>query len=187
MVLPLLMLLCMASSRLGAEELTPHEIHSVQSLVVEFYKAAHGGHNYNNMDVNLISEELNALIRLARAVEKRSSRYIQESDTPTDKPRLMEGALFSDHYEGYSQLRAIKKISKRKSAYFAEVELVYDREPPELVWTDTVVVIVEDGRWKVDNILFQEAHEPPDGASVKQVLRSFSCQHISWDNRPGDK
>lgn len=171
----LISLMFIDSSSGKAEELTPYETVSIRSVISDFYKTAQGGKNYRNMDISLISEELNVLIQLAKVVEKRSAQQIKMSNMPTDKPLLIEGAIFTPYYEGYSKLLSIEDARKTKSTYFAEVKLVYDREQPTLTWTDTVVVVIENGHWKVDDILFHGI-KPSEAASVKQILRSFACR-----------
>ncbi|MDR1227906.1 MAG: hypothetical protein LBK55_02635 [Azoarcus sp.] len=125
------------------------------------------------MDTRLVSEELDALFRLAKAVEKRSAREIGASDHPTDKPPLLEGAVLTPYYEGYNKVLAIENIRKMGSAYRADVILAYDLEQPQLVWTDTAVVVRENGRWRVDDVLFPQ-NETGAGGSVKGALRDFA-------------
>jgi hypothetical protein len=155
------------------EPLTAPEADAIQRAVSEFYRMAQGGTNYWKMDTRLVSEELNALLQLAKAVERRSACEIEASDYPTDKPQLLEGAALTPYYEGYSAVLAIENIRKTGDTCRADVKLVYDREQLRHVWTNTAVVVWEEGRWKVDDILFLQNETGVDG-SVKKMLRDFA-------------
>jgi hypothetical protein len=178
-VLSILASLFIASPCARAQEASPPpetaETPLIRAAVADFYAAAQGGSNVRNMDARLISQELRALIQLAIAVERRNTRQVAASDNPTAKPRLLEGAVFTPHYEGYSRLLAIRGVRKDESTYWqgwAEVELIYDPEPPALLWRDRVSVVLEDGRWRVDDIRF--GVEPEETESVKQILHDFA-------------
>jgi hypothetical protein len=157
------------------QALAPQEI-SVRNAVLAFYQMSKGGRN-REMEASLISEELHALLQLAKAMEGRSAREIKVSDHPTDKPLLLEGALFTPDYEGFSRLVSIENIRQEKGAYLADVKLIYDHATPPYAWTDTAVIILEDERWKVDDVLFHDSTSSETN-SVKQNLRNFAgiCQ-----------
>ncbi|MDR1062764.1 MAG: hypothetical protein LBL48_02325 [Azoarcus sp.] len=161
------------SAQAQNEVLARQEASAVKNAVSAFYRAAQGGRNFRKMDTRLVSEELNALFQLAKAVEKRSAREISASDHPADKPLLLEGAVLTPYYEGYNKVLVIENIRKMGSAYRADVKLTYDLEQPQFVWTDTTVVVREDGRWRVDDVLFQQ-NETGAGGSVKGTLRDFA-------------
>jgi hypothetical protein len=153
--------------------LTTSETSAIQSVVSAFYHAVKGGTNYRQMDVHLVSEELHALFQLAQAVERRSAREIKASDHPTDRPLGLEGAVFTPYYEGYNKVLAIGSIRKAGSGYLVEVKLLNDAEQPRLAWTDTAVVIREDGHWKVDDVLLQQDGAADDD-SIKAMLHRFA-------------
>ena len=143
---------------------------AVEQAVSQFYQAAQGGWDYFKIDSGLISEELAALLRLAQAVEKRSAREIEASDTPTDKPDIIEGAFFTPFYEGYTKVLAIDNVRKVRDTYLADVKLSYDTESKPTVWTDTAVLVWEDNSWKIDNIRFHSSETD----SVKKNLYLFA-------------
>jgi len=149
------------------------ETAAVKSAVATFYRAADGGHNYRKLDAKLISAELNALLQLGEAVEKRSAREIAASDWPSDKPLLLEGAILTSIYEGYSKVLDIGNLRAAKGVYQVDVKLRYDRETEIYDWTDTVVVVHEEGRWKVDDILLSDGKE-----SLKRNLRCFGTENL---------
>ena len=143
---------------------------AVEQAVSKFYQAAQGGWNYFEIDSRLISEELAALLRLAQAVEKRSAREIEASDTPTDKPDIIEGAFLTPFYEGYTKVLAIDNLRKVRDTYLADVKLLNDAESEPNVWTDTAVLVWEDDCWKIDNIRFHGNETD----SVKKRLHLFA-------------
>jgi hypothetical protein len=166
----LFLLAFVCSAPLQAREAAPQE-DAVREAVLAFYQASrHGSHA--GMSAQLVSEELHALLRLADAVESRSARAVAVSDFPTDKPLMLEGAIFTPYSEGYSRLISIENIRKERNTYRADVRLIYESEEP-LVWTDTAVVVLEDGRWKVDDVLFYYS-ATSETRSVKQNLRDFA-------------
>ena len=150
---------------------TQQETASVTSTVSRFYQAILKERDYRKLDTDLFSEELNALLQLAKAVENRSAKEVAASDRPTDKPYMFEGAIFAPLYEGFSRVIAIENVRKTKTDWLADVRLSYDSVPP-LAWTDTAVVVLENGRWKIDNVLFHKNESFEEG-SAKRSLRAF--------------
>jgi hypothetical protein len=155
-----------------ASEAAADEGANVLAAVSGFYKGAQGGRNYRNIGKSPVSNDLYALLQHAKEAEKCNAKEVAESDQPTDKPALLEVALFSSVYEGYSKVLAIRPSINQKHLYMADVDLVYDGEPPPLVWTDTAVVVYENGSWKVDGILFHGVDSKDEG-SVKHILHVF--------------
>jgi hypothetical protein len=173
-LLLLLALVCVPYAQAQAL-LNPQEANAVRNVVMAFYGAAPGGRDYCQLDARLISEELNALLQLVKAIENRSAREVEASEHPTDKPRMLEGSVTTPIYEGYSRVIAIGNPRKTGNTYRVDIKLAYGLEAPVFVWTDTAVLIQEDGRWKVDDILFNQTEEKDiDVGSTKETLRDFA-------------
>ena len=72
---------------------------------------------------------------------------------PDEKPRFVEGDLFSSLFEGTTAFRILPATSAA-SPVLVPVEYTYDRQPPTVTWTDTVVVVQQGGRWLVQDIRY---------------------------------
>ena len=156
----------------------------VRQVVEAFYQSRRvssgWAKHFANVDAALISRKLYALIQEAAAEEARSAREIQNSDHPTDKPKMFEGDLYSNLYEGYSAIDAIRIIRALEDGYLVEVTLANRHYSEPWVWTDTVFVIEEpEGLWKIDDIYYagKGSHA---GDRLKKVLQSF----ITNENPP---
>jgi hypothetical protein len=177
LVMFLLIFVCAAPIQ-AQEQASALEEGAVRDAVLAFYQASQGGtkgETNQEISARLISEELHALLRLVQAVGRRSVREIKASDSPTDKPIMIEGFLFTWLYEGYDKLVSIENIRKERSMYLADVNLLYNGAQPPLAWTDTAVIVLEDGRWKVDDVLYDPRHSK---SSVKRELRSLALTEI---------
>ena len=129
------------------ESANPMEIRSV---ITRFYAQPQVGEGPAE-DTNLMSVNLKKQLHAASEITRQDEIRIQNSESPTDKPLLIEGAVFSGLYDGYSQFR-IGTITVKKDK--AEVLMHFELGPEfKEDWVDTVELISEKG-WKIDNVRF---------------------------------
>ena len=79
---------------------------------------------------------------------------IKNSESPTDKPYMIEGSVLSSLYDGYSKYE-IKEIRIFNHSAKVVVEFENKSSTPILNWKDTLVLINEGG-WKLDNVIYNK-------------------------------
>ena len=107
----------------------------------------------NEFDTSIFSNELVRAIKQANQITQLDRERIQRSEFPTDKPILVEGAVFSSLLDGFTRYK-VRKIEVQTPYATVLVDLEYDANPKE-AWTDEVILIYENG-WKINNIIFSE-------------------------------
>ncbi|MBL0172898.1 MAG: lipoprotein [Gemmatimonadaceae bacterium] len=82
-----------------------------------------------------------------------SLRQADMERAPDEKPRFVEGDMFSSLFEGATAYRVMPAIPNTDPA-LVPVEFTNDKERPVVRWTDTVVVTQHDGRWLVHDVRY---------------------------------
>ena len=95
-----------------------------------------------------LSGELHELLQGASA---RRNRDIEEF--PDEEPSYADGSLFTSLFEGPTSLAILADAGGTDSRRLA-VRFTYDRVPPSITWIDTVVVVEEDGRLVVGDVVY---------------------------------
>ena len=122
------------------------------------------------IDSSLFSKDLVGHLHLVRQTTERDRARILDSEHPTDKPLLLEGAVFSSLYDGYSRF-SVREVHIRGTKAEAIVEFQYDSEPVE-IWTDRVALVREE-RWLIDNVVF--LGEQAQHHDLLEKLRALSA------------
>ncbi len=131
------------------QEATP-VTEEIKNKLVRFYTQEESFY-YLKPDSNVLSDNLISRIYAAQEATRQDEERIRNSDSPTDKPLMLEGSVFSGLYDGYSQYNIGKiTLTPTKAAVLVHFELAGE---PKEVWTDTVQFIRENG-WKIDNVQF---------------------------------
>ncbi|QNK64657.1 DUF3828 domain-containing protein [Pedobacter sp. PAMC26386] len=141
----------------------------VTKVVHGFYKYYKG--KYVNADKGLLSASLSDLIDKALVKESASAEKMKAAKS-TDKPDLLEGDIFTSLPEGYTGFN-IGEIKKEGDKAIASVEFT-NKDYKNTTWKDDVVLIKENGAWKIDNVNYKG--ETGAGKNTKDVLSSFSTQ-----------
>jgi hypothetical protein len=103
------------------------------------------------VDTALFSADVVQRIQEVRQTTAEDRERISKSEYPTDKPLLLEGAVFSSLYDGFTSY-SIAEVEVGEKTARVVVDFEYGSTPPER-WKDTVLLVMEDG-WKVDNVRF---------------------------------
>lgn len=103
---------------------------------------------------NLISKDLMKIFDSYKKIAKEDADRIAKSASPTDKPILFEGSLFTSLYEGYTTYK-IQDISILGNQAKVTINFENASFQPIIKWSETAILINENG-WKIDNVLFNE-------------------------------
>lgn len=99
----------------------------------------------------IFSKDILERINKVNTFTKNDIERIKISNSPTDKPFLLEGSLITSLYEGFSTYN-IKKIQVKNETAEATVDLQYDSDPKQ-IWEDKIILKKENG-WRIDNIIY---------------------------------
>lgn len=142
----------------------------ITKVVNTFYKYYKG--KYVGADKGLLSASLAVLIDKALEKEAASAAEIRASKS-TDKPAMIDGDIFTSQQDGYTGFKIGEtKIEGDKAVVSVEFT---NKTANNKTWKDDVVVVKENGAWKIDNVNYKG----DAGKNVKAVLTQFSSASIS--------
>ena len=123
---------------------------------------------YDSIHRNLISTDLMNKIESVRKITKKDEDRIAKSASPTDKPILLEGSIFSSLYEGYTKF-SIQQISIKNDQAETVIDFENNTVKPVEKWSDTIILKNDDG-WKVDQVLYSNKHS--ESKDLKKKLNA---------------
>jgi hypothetical protein len=123
--------------------------------VVQGFYALDAVHAGGAMDADALAKAAPMLTReLAAALERaRAERDRALQENPGDKPPYVEGALFSSLFEGYSKALPLTVATEGDHAR-VPVCFAYADDSGRTEWTDTVVLLKQDGAWRIDDVAY---------------------------------
>jgi hypothetical protein len=96
----------------------------------------------------LLTRGLRDALARAHAQTERDQR-----EHPDDKPAYVEGALFASLFEGYERGAPVT-IAVEGDRAQVPVRFVHAEKGEAVRWTDTFVVVREDGTWRIDDVVY---------------------------------
>lgn len=108
------------------------------------------------LDTTLFTQELINKMENIRYITELDIARIKQSNSPTDKPFLLEGNVFSSLPDGYSKF-SIKNITFKENRADVLVEFEYVSSP-KIIWTDKIILENING-WKIKNIIFSKSND----------------------------
>jgi hypothetical protein len=138
---------------------------NVESFFESFKTVPDFAKHFGSADKTLVSKDLYKLIKQAEAEEERDAKDVLKSDSPGDKPKIIEGSIYCSLYEGYDLFK-IRDITRINYKYLAKVDFTNTQYNEK--WTDIVLLVKEDGAWKIDDVIFNEQN-----SSTRKQLREF--------------
>lgn len=135
------------------------------SAVVTRFYASPG--SFRDTDTSLLSARLRRLVASALDYERRDAERIKASAYPTDKPMLMEGAVFTSLYEGH-EAYLVEQVDLKGNR--AVVKISFSNLSYNKRWLDEVHLVQEHG-WKIDDVVFGE--QKAGFSSTSQLLNDF--------------
>lgn len=139
---------------------------SIENVVASFYQNSIGK-VFEEISTDSFSKDLNKHVLDAKKITKDEIERIKNSDSPTDKPIMIEGPVFTGGAEGHRTFKIIKVDVKNNTA---SVQVEFSNEAYKLVWKDTVLLVNENG-WKIDNVVFGDKNSATKDA--KGLLSGF--------------
>ncbi|MFM7357217.1 MAG: hypothetical protein ACKO1T_01440 [Sediminibacterium sp.] len=122
----------------------------------------------DSLNTQIFSTELIQLISQSKETEKLSRASILQSESPSDKPLLIEGEIFTSLYEGFT------KINSGNLGYFyvtkAKLPFYFKNEYYHENWTDTMVLMYENNEWKFHDVIYMK--QSPY-TSLQERLKDF--------------
>jgi len=113
-----------------------------------------------------LSSELRELLHAATLL-----RNNDIENFPDEEPSFADASLFTSLFEGPTSLAILADPAGADTRRLA-VRFTYDRSPPTITWTDTVVVIEEGGRFVVSDVAYGGDWEYANRGTLLGTLRS---------------
>ncbi|MCA6482643.1 MAG: hypothetical protein ACOVOY_11005 [Sediminibacterium sp.] len=111
------------------------------------------------LEKEIFSAELSQLVRETKATEKLSRESILQSKTPTDKPLLIEGEVFTSLYEGYTT------YNRSDTGYFdykkSKIPAFFENSHYKEKWVDTLVLSFDNDTWKFHDVIYGRKSQYP--------------------------
>lgn len=123
----------------------------IESQVNALYSQQESIYNFSS-EKDLFSKALTQKIENLKKLTKDDTERIKNSDSPSDKPMMLEGNAFTSLSDGF-QKYTIKDVKITDKTAEATVEFEYNHSNPKVTWTDKVVLVNENG-WKIDEVEF---------------------------------
>jgi len=123
--------------------------------------------DYRVVDKYLLSKTFLQKIDQASVKQAASAQQLKALGS-TDKPLMIEGDIYTSLYEGATS-HETGQVDKTDDHIKATVKFTND--PYKQNWSDTVVLIKEEGSWKIDNVLYTSKQGAARSAS--EVLDQF--------------
>lgn len=127
----------------------------IESKINSFY-TSHPSIYEMDLDSAILSQEIIDKIKNIRKLTELDRQKIENSESPTDKPFLLEGSTFTSLSDGYTSF-IIQEITIKEDTAEVMIDFEYASEPP-VAWTDKVI-LVNNGGWKIQNIIFSTEFE----------------------------
>lgn len=122
----------------------------IHEVVTKFYSGPI--HDFREADQTLMTQQLSDLVTQALQKEDRETQKILKSAYPTDKPKILEGHVFSGLYEGFHHFKILKiKVKENK----AQVKIQFTNTDFKKSWIDQIHLVQED-TWKIDNVIYKK-------------------------------
>jgi hypothetical protein len=156
-----LLIVCSAT---GCQNNNIPEAHKTVNAFYNHYKPG----DYRVVDKTKISQDLIDKIDKATFKQTAEAQKLKALGS-TDKPPMIEGDIYTSLYEGATKHEIIKSTAA-DNMIKSEVKFMNEYYNNQ-TWTDTVVLIRENGNWKIDNILYRR--NQGGAKSTKEVLDVF--------------
>jgi len=140
----------------------------IETTVSRFYSTYDG--DFRTVDRTMISTRLATMIDQAIQKEESEAQKVKESEFPNDKPILIEGDIFTSFYEG-SDATVMEEISV--SEQVAEVKVLFENSAYNQSWSDRIILVWEDDRWKIENVIYNGSQETADLQSTLKNLIEY--------------
>lgn len=114
-----------------------------------------------------LSAALNAAIAAARAEQ---AAFIR--DNPEEKPPFVEGRLFTSlAYEPFTAYAPVLPAGGCVAPRcVVRVDFVDTVASPDVTWHDEFVLVLEDGRWRIDDVRYRGGFDFGNQGSLRAML-----------------
>jgi hypothetical protein len=111
------------------------------------------------------------LLGLIQEADRAETRYAEA--TRRENPPLIEGNIFTSLFEGATTYKVAMCEEQGDGMAMCEVELAYRvADEGETRWTDTVVLVREDRRFRVDDVIYGGSWAFSNKGRLTDILNS---------------
>jgi len=140
----------------------PHTIRGTESTVNLIYGRQDPLHSIG-ADTSLFSKTLSHMLQRAIEVENLDRERMPLSESPTDKPLILEGEIFAGLHEGYTSYQTVHTNVKEDVTL---VTVRFSNAHYGISWTDTLELSLTKD-WKLHDVRYGK------GGTLQQTLQEF--------------
>lgn len=150
----------------------------IKQTVMDFFDSSPRSGRFYEAKTSLLSRELASLVQKAKAEEEWSSECVRNSKYPTDKPKIIEGDIYTRSWERHTRMD-VSHISSDANSGQVYVKFYSDDYTPVIPWFGFVSLIREHGQWKIDDILTWELSREVifTAGSIRDYFSEFLKRH----------
>ncbi len=137
-----------------------------EKTVRDFYTNYKPG-DYWTVDKSFLTKDLVAKVEAAALKQSQDAERLKAKGS-TDKPLMIEGDVYTSLYEGATQHEIIKTTGETGRT---KVEVQFKNSFYNHAWTDTVLLIKEGNKWKIDDVLYTKKQGAATG--TKALFSAF--------------
>lgn len=117
------------------------------------------------------------LLGLIQEADRAETRYAEA--TRRENPPLIEGNIFTSLFEGATQYKVGMCEEQGDGMAMCEVELTYRvADEGETHWSDTVVLVREDRRYRVDDVIYGGSWAFSNMGRLSDILNSAVAEGL---------
>ncbi len=113
-----------------------------------------------------LGADLHSKLRAAREVHE-----AERARAPDEKPPFTDGDLFTSLFEGPTSFEIVSD-TVQDAAHHVTVRFTYAKASPPVTWTDVVVVVSEDGRWVVTDVIYGGEWDFANHGTLRKALNT---------------
>lgn len=144
---------------------------AVREVVEKVYKLKQNTSrtDWDSLNEADFSKELWQIIDTARNAQRAQLSL----DLVDMKPFIIEGEVFASLQEGYTyfDIGTITIVNENEYKVAVHFSFAFDETEPEETWVDQVIVVREDGRWRIDNVVYAEKRLYPK--DIRSLLKNY--------------
>lgn len=151
---------------------------AIVETVIEFFCSTPRSERFYEVKTHLLSRELAGLVQKAKAEEEWSGECVRNSDSPTDKPKIIESDIYTRSWERHTRMEITHVNSDANSAQIS-VQFYSDDYTPVIPWYGFISVIRENGQWKIDDILIWNLFRKTisSDSTIREYFLDFLKRH----------
>lgn len=122
----------------------------------------------------VLSSSLEAALLAARAAEDAHTLRVNNEEPP-----YLQGSLFTSLFEGATAFSVSGECDGDEKGRACRIDLTYADDRGETKWSDLLVLVPEDGAWKVEDIEYQGDWDFANKGRLSDALKAVVAEEAA--------